>query len=471
MKSRNLNRLFMWVLTLGDMSLVSAAFLAGYWVRFRSGLLGSFVSDAARWEYYWRATPLVALVFWVVFKYAGLYRQRRGISSTDEFRRLLAGAAFSLLLLSAMAFFMRGFSYSIKVFIISGGLSLGALLVWRLAFRVFQISLRRQGVGVMRTVLVGAGPIARKVLERIRSNPGMGYRVVGVVDDEGAKASAKSLGSLAYLGPIRDLEKAVRAARADLVLIALPASLHGKTEEILLQFDLPGVELRIVSDLFSIITSPLSSEEIHGIPVFALKEAPLDRLGNRVIKRAFDLALVVPGLILISPVLLLAALAVKLSSRGPLFYAQERVSRGNLNFAMYKFRTMRVGAETHSGPVWTVKSDPRVTKVGAFLRRTSIDELPQLFNVFRGEMSLVGPRPERPFFISQFEKRFPRYLRRHQVKGGLTGWAQVNGLRGNTSIEERTRYDLYYVEKWSFSLDVIILARTVLELFEHKTAY
>jgi exopolysaccharide biosynthesis polyprenyl glycosylphosphotransferase len=462
----------MLALNLGDALLVSACFLAAYWVRFSSGWMGAFAPDAARWDMYWRAVPLVAAVFWVTFKYLGLYRQRRGIFAADEFRRLLFGSAFGLLALSGAAFFVRDFAYSIKVFLLTGALALPGLFVWRALFRAVQVGLRRRGMGVMRTVLVGGGPTARKVLEILRMHPGLGYRVVGLVDDPAkGRRLPRQVAGVPVLGRIADLERAVARAEADMVLVALPASLHHRTQEILLDFYAPGVDLRVVSDLFGLVTSPMAVDDLYGIPLFALKNAPLDRWHNRALKRAFDLALVVPGLVVISPLLALLALAVKLSSPGPVFYAQERVGLGNRTFRMLKFRSMRTDAEKHSGPVWAVANDPRRTRLGTFLRKSSLDELPQLFNVLSGEMSLVGPRPERPFFVEQFARQIPRYLRRHQCKAGITGWAQINGLRGDTSIEERTRYDLYYVENWTLFMDLVILLRTLLELFEHKTAY
>ena len=217
------------------------------------------------------------------------------------------------------------------------------------------------------------------------------------------------------------------------------------------------------------ITSALAVDDIHGIPVFSLREAPLDRGLNRWMKRGFDLALVLPGLLLISPLLAAIAALVKLTSPGPVFFSQARVGLDNHPFQMLKFRSMRADAEKHGR--WTVKDDPRRTRFGTFLRKTSLDELPQLFNVLGGTMSLVGPRPEQPAYVDRFSRDIQRYLQRHQVLPGITGWAQVHGWRGDTSIEERTAFDLYYVENWSLSLDIFILLKTVLELFEHETAY
>jgi exopolysaccharide biosynthesis polyprenyl glycosylphosphotransferase len=467
---RYLSLIFLWVLTLGDLALVGLSYWAGYALRFRTQWLGSFTIESANPLEYWYSGPVVLLVFWVVFKYLGLYKRRRGISSVDEFTRLLNGTIFSMLALSALAFFFRQFHFSIKVFLMAASMALTSLLVWRTLLHWVQIRARQRGLGVVKSIVVGSGVMAKKLIERTKANPGLGYRLMGLVDDGApGKKAAKNLG-LQWLGSIKELGKAVKKTGADCVIVALPAGMHHKTHQILLEFDNSDVELRIVSDLYGFITSPMAVDEIHGIPVFALKEAPLDRWGNRVIKRSFDLLFVIPGLILISPIMLLVSFLIKLDSKGPVFYSQERVGRDNKAFKMLKFRSMRVDAEA-SGPGWTTANDPRRTRTGGFLRKSSLDELPQLFNVLLGDMSLVGPRPERPHYVEQFKQSIPRYLQRHQVKAGISGWAQVHGWRGDTSIEERTAFDLYYVENWSLSLDLLILVKTLLEVFEHETAY
>jgi exopolysaccharide biosynthesis polyprenyl glycosylphosphotransferase len=303
----------------------------------------------------------------------------------------------------------------------------------------------------------------------VRRFPGLGYALSGVVSER--PGTAGEWEGTRVLGDWTQLEDIIRRERLDEVILALPAEYHANLEELLMNAEAGGAVFKIVSDLFGIITQPLNVDEIYGIPVFVLKASPLERLSARWLKRAFDLVVTVPALLVLSPVLLLVAAAVKLTSPGPVFYRQERVGRGNRTFFLLKFRTMRENAEAASGPVWAQKDDPRRTPIGAFLRQSSLDELPQLFNVLSGTMSLVGPRPERPHFVDQFKQTIPRYLERHRVKAGLTGWAQVHGLRGNTPIEERTRYDLWYVENWSLGLDLRICLRTGLEVFHHEDAY
>jgi exopolysaccharide biosynthesis polyprenyl glycosylphosphotransferase len=227
----------------------------------------------------------------------------------------------------------------------------------------------------------------------------------------------------------------------------------------------------IASDVLGIITKNIDYDEMFGIPVFEVRELPLNFTFNRMVKRTFDIITSLFALIIFSPVLLIVALMVKCTSIGPVFYGQERVSRDNKKFIMLKFRTMKADAESKSGPVWAKENDPRRTLVGAFLRKTSLDELPQIFNVLKGELSIVGPRPERPHFVEKFRNEIPRYMERHKVKGGLTGWAQANGLRGDTSLEERIKYDLYYIKNWTLWFDIKIIIKTALEIFHHTTAY
>jgi exopolysaccharide biosynthesis polyprenyl glycosylphosphotransferase len=460
------------LLPLGDLAVLAAAYALAWALRFRTPLLGGFRPGNDDPRHYWYAAPAVAAVFFLVFKWLGLYRGRRHLNVVDEFQALWLGSLVSLLGLSALAFFDREFAFSIKVFLATALLSLAGLLAWRTLARWLQQRLRRRGVGVARTLLAGSGPTAQRLAARLRANPALGYRLMGFLDDLGpvkAKAAARGL-RLPYLGRLKALAACAEAAGADTLLIALPASsLHARDQSLLLEAGALGLDLRIVSDLYGVITSALAVDDIHGIPVFSLREAPLDQRLNRWMKRAFDLALVLPGLLLISPLLAAIAALVKLTSPGPVFFRQARVGLDNRPFQMLKFRSMRADAEKHGR--WTVKDDPRRTGFGTFLRRTSLDELPQLFNVVGGTMSLVGPRPEQPAYVDRFSRDIQRYLQRHQVLPGITGWAQVHGWRGDTSIEERTAFDLYYVENWSLSLDLFILLKTVLELFEHETAY
>ncbi len=339
--------------------------------------------------------------------------------------------------------------------------------VWleRILLRRFQIILRRRGFGVTRIFVVGAGETARILIQRIKHNPGLGYRIIGIVSEgksSGEIEGFKIVGTLAQFIPL------LKKHGPDEVIFALPASAHGQLIPMLVSLQDTRVKYKIVSDLFGLITSPLESDVLLDMPIFEMKEAPLSSWHNRAIKRTFDFLFALVGILLLSPVWILVAIGVKLSSPGPILFHQKRVGRDGRVFHMRKFRTMRVGTETVA---FTAKNDPRVTPLGAFLRKTSLDELPQLLNVVTGRMSLVGPRPEVPGLVEKFQKEIPRYFERHQVKSGITGWAQVNGFRGNTSLEERIKYDIYYIENWSLLFDIKIILRTVLDILEHEHAY
>lgn len=461
--------LFFHYLNLGaDVLAGAGAILAAYFIRF-SGWPIPVQHDIPDLMLYIQALPVVVLVILISYQYAGLYLQRRGISGVDEFSRLVKATSVAFLIIIGLTYFSRRVAYSRVVLVYAWFLCIVLATLLRFLLRGLQMFLRRRGVGVSRVLLVGLTQTAKLVAEQIKRYPGLGYRVLGVVSEESGKKN--TFEAIKVLGSLPNLAGLVRGHRIDEVIFALPAKAHGKIEDLLLDLEITGVEFKIVSDLFGIITNPMSADEIYGIPVFALKEAPLTRLFARFLKRSLDLALTIPGLLLLSPLLAFIALAIKLTSPGPVFFRQERVGRGNQPFLVYKYRSMVQHAEKHTGPVWTKKGDARVTPVGAWLRRTSFDELPQLFNVLKGEMSLVGPRPERPHFVEQFKTRIPRYLERHKVKAGITGWAQVHGLRGDTPIEERTKYDLWYVENWSLVLDLKIILRTALEVFHHTDAY
>jgi exopolysaccharide biosynthesis polyprenyl glycosylphosphotransferase len=451
-----------------DALAISAAFLGAYALRF-SGWPIPVYHDVPSAHWYLLAWPAVLLVTLLSFQYAGLYLQRRSISGVEELSRLAQATTAAFLILLAATFFYRSESYSRVVVFYTWGFTVLLAACLRAVLRQVQATLRRRGVGTARLVLAGLTPTTRLLAENIRRNPDLGYEILGVVSEDPVKR--KTWENLRVLGDLKKITQIVARERADEVILALPATAHHRLEAVLMNAGDSPAAYKIVSDLFGIITNPLRADEISGIPLFALKEAPLARPLARVLKRAFDLVCVVPALMVLSPLLLVLALAVKATSRGPALFRQERVGRDNRTFIIYKFRTMRADAEKATGPVWAKKDDPRRTPIGAFLRRSSLDELPQLFNVLAGSMSLVGPRPERQHFVEQFQKTIPRYLERHRVKAGLTGWAQVHGLRGNTPVEERVKYDLWYVENWSLWLDLKIVLRTALEVFHHTDAY
>ena len=300
------------------------------------------------------------------------------------------------------------------------------------------------------------------------SQPSLGYRVIGYFTS-GAKQVLKVPGAK-RLGSIAAVPKYLKDHSVDLVLIALSNSEHSKLFDLVRDCQGLSAEMMMAPDMIELMTSRMRIEEIEGVPFIQVREASLS-VWNRILKRAFDVAFALVVLILASPLLLILILLIKATSPGPIFFLQERVGLDGTLFRVIKFRTMRTDAEKETGPVWAAKNDPRTTSVGKILRRYSLDELPQLFNVLLGEMSIVGPRPERPYFVERFKVKIPKYLDRHRVKTGMTGWAQVNGLRGNAPIEERTKYDVYYMENWSLIFDLKIILKTVRAVLFGKDAY
>ena len=339
------------------------------------------------------------------------------------------------------------------------------LFLWRIGFRNLYHVLHKHEIIIQRIIIVGATELSKMLIERIQRNTAAGYKIIGFLDNK----VKKSFHNVPYLGKIENLNKIIKKYDVDEIFIGIPDFDRNKLTEFVLTNE--NVQFKIASDILGLIIRNVEYDELFEIPVFSVKDLPLDKMRNRFIKRTMDIVLSIIILFLIFPLFILIGIIIKITSKGPVFYKQERISRGGKNFQMLKFRTMRIDAEKETGPVWAKQDDKRVTFIGRILRKTSMDELPQLINVLKGDMSIVGPRPERPFFVNKFKQTIPRYVERHKVRAGITGWAQINGLRGNTSLEERVKYDLYYIQNWSLWFDIKIIIRTILEIFHHKHAY
>ena len=327
----------------------------------------------------------------------------------------------------------------------------------------------RAGIGLKRILIAGAGDLGRLVADKILEHRELGYQIIGFVDD---RAAGDHLGyrGLPLLGTIDEASEIAAREAIDHLYVALPPEQHIRMIELLESTSREMVDVKVVPDLLQVIALRARLEDLDGIPVINVNDVPLQGF-NSLIKRSIDIAISATALSILALPLGLIALAVKMSSRGPVLFSQERMGLDGKSFTIVKFRSMHDDAERQTGPVWAVADDPRVTPLGRFLRRSNLDELPQLWNVLRGDMSLVGPRPERPHFVEQFKHKIPQYMLRHKVKAGLTGWAQVNGWRGNTPLEKRIEYDLYYIENWSVRLDLKIMWLTLLKGFFHKHAY
>ena len=329
--------------------------------------------------------------------------------------------------------------------------------------------IRRKGFNLRHLIFVGYSGAAEAFIDRILANPQWGYKISGILDDN--KEPGYTYKGIAVLGSTDELEKILENNRLDEIALTLALREYYKLKRIVAICEKSGVHTKFVPDYNDIIPTRPYTEDLLGLPVVNIRHVPLTNSFNMICKRAMDIVGAIVAIIIFSPVMLVTAVLVKTTSKGPLIYKQERVGLHNQTFQMYKFRSMEVQSAKSEKRAWTVRDDPRVTKVGKVIRKTSIDELPQLFNILKGDMSLVGPRPERPQYVEKFREEIPRYMVKHQVRPGLTGWAQVNGYRGDTSIKKRIEYDLYYIENWTMGLDIKILFLTFFKGFVNKNAY
>ena len=329
--------------------------------------------------------------------------------------------------------------------------------------------LRRKGFNQKHMVLVGYSRATEEYIDRIKANPEWGYEIMGILDDN-VECGMRYRGVQVF-GRTEEIEELLTRTSPDEIAITLGLSEYSKLEHIVAVCEKSGVHTKFVPDYNNIIPTRPYTEDLMGLPVINIRHVPLTNTFNAFIKRTMDIVGGLGAILLFSPIMLITAIAIKATSSGPLIYAQERVGLHNKNFRMYKFRSMEVQSPRKERGAWTVPDDPRVTSIGKIIRKTSIDELPQLFNILKGDMSLVGPRPERPFFVEKFREEIPRYMIKHQVRPGMTGWAQINGYRGNTSIRKRIEYDLYYIENWTPGFDIKILFLTIFKGFVNKNAY
>jgi len=410
---------------------------------------------------------LVLVLFPVAYRQSRLYATNRIRTHLEEVFELFKATITASLVLVALTYFGRE-RYSRLTLALFAGYSFVLVAATRVLFRVWLESLRRRGLNLKSILLVGAGELGERVVETIEHHRELGLRVTGVLSRD-LRLPGTTVRGVPVIGTAEELDRILTEHPVDQVILALPSEDTALLKTLMERLALRTVDVKIVPDLFQYVTLYGGLEEFGGLPIVSLQGGPLEGW-NLVAKRVFDILFSAAALILTSPILLVVALAVKLASRGPVLYKQERMGMDGAVFPILKFRTMRTDAES-SGAQMATAGDARRTPVGAFLRRTSLDELPQLFNVLRGDMSLVGPRPERPVFIEEFKRQIPKYHLRHKVKAGITGWAQINGLRGQTSIAKRIEYDLYYIENWSLLLDLKILVRTALGGFLSRNAY
>ena len=450
-----------------DVAATSTALLAAYAIRFET--VWPVPLGPQPLSNYATLLPVIALLWPVVFYFHRLYQLRRDRSSIDEALAIVMAASLATLLLVGLLSFWRAWSFNralLILFLLLDVLlvALGRFAIWRYLEKIWA-----SGVGVRRALVVGAGAAGRAIVDKLLDHPATGLKPVGFVDDDVARRGEEYRG-LAILGTTADVRPLLEEHEVDTIFLALPVDAYRTMLGILKDVGNEILDIRFVPDLFQFVTFKAGVEDFDGLPVINLTQRPLEGW-NSLVKRSMDIVLSAAGLVALAILLPFVALAIWLEDRGPVFYTQERMGLDGRLFRILKFRSMRVGAEDDTGAVWAREGDARRTRVGTFLRSTSLDEVPQLVNILRGDMSLVGPRPERPEFVREFKAKFPQYMLRHRVKAGLTGWAQVHGWRGNTSLSKRVEYDLYYIENWSLSLDLQILWRTATRSFRDENAY
>jgi Undecaprenyl-phosphate glucose phosphotransferase len=461
------HRFFQSLQVIRDSFVVGLSFCLAYVVRFSFPETFPYVTVSPSGETLWVATTV--MIVWPAVGWLGsLYVSRRSRSVAVEVFDVLKISVVAFVVLVTLTYFIRDERFSRGILLLWAVFSVITVSAARVASRVLLRSMRARGYNLRHVVVVGVGDMAQQVGETIRSQVGLGLRMRGYVAPQAeSDRVGDTIDGLPVLGAVSELRSLLGGV--DQVVVALPIEKMGELKEMMEVLSREPVDVRVVPDFYQYVTLYGSVDELAGMPIINLQATPLIGWGL-VGKRAFDITVALLGLVAVMPLAVLIGLWVRITSKGPVLFAQERVGMDGRRFRMYKFRTMHADAEG-DGARMTVPNDPRCTPGGAHLRRLSLDELPQLWNVLRGDMSLVGPRPERPCFIEHFKNEIPRYALRHKIKAGMTGWAQVHGMRGNTSIQKRIELDLYYIENWSLYLDVKILLRTVLGGFLSPNAY
>ncbi len=420
-------------------------------------------------ETYFAALAAIVPGYLILYNTFDLYSSKRTAKTIYEIFNIIKANTVGLLAVMVVLYAINIPDFSRGMVGVFYGINIVAESLMRKSVRYGLRRMRRKGYNVKHILLVGYSRAGEEYINKIKANPEWGYEVCGILDDHVPVGAVYK--GVRVTGEIETLQTVLTDNQLDEIGITLSLSDYDRLEAIVKLCEKSGVHTKFIPDYNSVIPSRPYLEDLDGLAVVNIRRVPLNNMANMLMKRLVDIAGALAAIVLCSPFMLTAAIAVKVTSRGPLIFKQERVGLHNKPFQMYKFRSMEVQSDAEEKKGWTVKNDPRVTKVGRLLRSTSIDELPQLFNVLKGDMSMIGPRPERPLFVEKFREEIPRYMIKHQVRPGITGWAQVNGYRGDTSIKKRIEYDLYYIENWSMAFDMKILFLTFFRGFINKNAY
>ncbi len=450
-----------------DAFVIAASYLFAYFLKFESGLL--LYDEGLSVRTYMTALYFLVPGYLILYSKLDLYNTRRASGRKRELLNVIKANTLGAIIFMVILYLINQPDFSRQMIFIFWGVCICLETAVRNMMRALMMFWWKKGYNLKYVLLVGYSGSAQSYINKILLNPQWGYVIRGILDDNTERGTEYK--GIKVLGTIDNLPLILPENKLDEIAITLPLGQYGRLKEIVGQCEKSGVHTKFIPDYAGIIPDRPYTEDIQGLPVINIRHVPLTNTLNSVIKRVVDIVGSICAIIIFSPVMIVSAILIKATSEGPVIFAQERVGLHNKPFQMYKFRTMIEQTETEEAKGWTTKNDPRVTKVGWFLRRTSLDELPQLFNILFGQMSLVGPRPERPQFVEKFREEIPRYMIKHQVRPGLTGWAQINGLRGDTSIEKRIEHDLYYIENWTLEFDIKILFLTVFRGFINKNAY
>lgn len=458
-----LNRLHVFL----DAVILVVSYLLAHWAVFeQTDKLSAYTR-----QFYYSALFLIVPVFMILYWIFRLYTPKRVMGRRLELGNVFKANAIGLLIVTMVLYLgkeaLQDFSRPMVFLFVGINFTLDGL--FRLTVKTILQKYRVKGYNQKQVLLIGYSRAAEMYISRVEKNPSWGYRIRGILDDD--LAWGTEYHDIRVIGKVDDLDLLLAKVHLDEIAITLGLDKYSRLEHIVAVCEKSGVHTKFIPDYYKIIPTKPYTEDLQGLPVIHIRYVPLSDSFNMTLKRIVDIFGALVAIVLFSPIMLAAVIGVKLSSPGPIIFKQERVGLHNRNFSMYKFRSMGVQAPREEQKAWTVKNDPRVTSFGRFMRKTSIDELPQLFNILKGDMSLVGPRPERPLFVEKFREEIPRYMVKHQVRPGLTGWAQINGYRGDTSITKRIEYDLYYIENWTLGLDFKILFLTFFKGFVNKNAY
>ena len=453
-----------------DFLVIMFSYFVAWYLKFKTPLFDAeHEYGRLPFSQYMSALVIIAPLFLVLYVSFHMYTSRRIQGAVTEIANIIRANSLGIILVLTALYIIRQHDYSREMLFIFYIINMLLEIAFRLSIRAILRAIRKSGFNMKHILIVGYSRAAESYIDRIRMFPQWGFDILGILDDK--VEMGLNYNEAIVFGRTSDLEKILAENSLDEIVIALNLDEYGKLADLVKICEKSGVHTQFVPDYNEIIPSRPYTEDIMGLPVINIRYVPLSNTFNAIVKRAFDILCSSVGLIILSPLLLVICIIIKATSKGPLIFKQERVGFRNETFMMYKFRSMKVQDEAEEKKAWTVKDDPRVTKLGKFIRKTSLDELPQLVKILKGDMSIVGPRPERPFFVEKFKEEIPRYMIKHQVRPGLTGWAQVNGLRGDTSIKKRIEYDLYYIENWTFWFDIKIMFLTIFKGFVNKNAY